>query len=222
MKTSCLLTLFTVLLGLCGSAFADKAAKSDSRWMIGAMLHTPKKSGIVVAKATPGSPAAKAGLQAGDKILEVNQLALRDIDKIQDLIAIAEGQEMVFKVERKGKKMDMKIRPARLMSEKVLPAKVAPKKVAPEAEKKCCGKKDCDKGGCAKKECAKSKCAAEGKKECCGKCEKSKCAAGDKKDCDKGACAKKECAGGGSLDGEILEELREMNKRLGAILERME
>jgi carboxyl-terminal processing protease len=59
---------------------------------------------VVILQALPGSPAAKAGLAAGDEILSVNQipLAALDFEQIAGLLSMARQKEVTLRVRRGG------------------------------------------------------------------------------------------------------------------------
>jgi regulator of sigma E protease len=57
----------------------------------------------VVADVTPNSPAARAGLQRGDQILDVNGARLYSFGELTDTIEEHPGQQLTLNIERKGK-----------------------------------------------------------------------------------------------------------------------
>jgi carboxyl-terminal processing protease len=59
---------------------------------------------VMILQAMPGSPAAKAGLAAGDEILAVNKvpLALLEFDQILELLGIARQKEVTLHVRHPG------------------------------------------------------------------------------------------------------------------------
>jgi regulator of sigma E protease len=65
----------------------------------------------VVARAEPGSPAAKAGLRPGDVISEINGQRLYHILGIADYIRDHPGEPLTLTVERRGKKLVVPFEP---------------------------------------------------------------------------------------------------------------
>ena len=64
----------------------------------------PEKDGIRLDKAMPGSPAAKAGLKAGDLIVGIGDERIRDLKALRRRIMDAEpGKSLDFRVMRDGK-----------------------------------------------------------------------------------------------------------------------
>ncbi len=68
----------------------------------------PGKSGILVTSVDEGSPAAKAGGQAGDAILELDGRKVEDGGDLREAVARAEG-EVALKVQREGRALDLKV-----------------------------------------------------------------------------------------------------------------
>jgi serine protease Do/serine protease DegQ len=64
-----------------------------------------KQPGAVITSVVPGSPAAKAGLQAGDVIVEINRKAVRGGDDVRNHIGLLPvGENVDFVVLREGKR----------------------------------------------------------------------------------------------------------------------
>jgi regulator of sigma E protease len=57
---------------------------------------------VVIAQVAPDSPAAEAGLQVGDVVLEANGEAMQDIDELVDTINSHAGQTIMLTLERDG------------------------------------------------------------------------------------------------------------------------
>nr|WP_253200976.1 RIP metalloprotease RseP [Sphingomonas quercus] len=63
----------------------------------------------VIAGVQPGSPAAAAGLRAGDRITSVSGRAIGRFEQIQDIVQIRPGERMTLAVERDGRTMSLPI-----------------------------------------------------------------------------------------------------------------
>jgi regulator of sigma E protease len=70
-------------------------------------LPLPSKVGEV----TPGSPAEKAGLQAGDRILSIDGEPVSNWDDLALRIRKSQGKELTIQVERGGQTRDVKVSP---------------------------------------------------------------------------------------------------------------
>ena len=81
---------------------------------LGIMPMRPKVE-MVLSKVVQGSPAEKAGLQIGDKILKENLTALPWQDFIKQ---VEQGESFSIKVERNGETLDKIITPVRNQSGK--------------------------------------------------------------------------------------------------------
>ncbi|MBI1732331.1 MAG: DegQ family serine endoprotease [Gammaproteobacteria bacterium] len=67
-----------------------------------------KQQGAVVNSVVPDSPAAKAGLQAGDVIVEINGKAVRNAGDVRNHIGLLQvGEKVSFSVLRDGKRRDL-------------------------------------------------------------------------------------------------------------------
>jgi PDZ domain len=77
---------------------------------IGATLESSPRTGIKVTGVTPGGPAAKAGLQIGDLILEVNGASMANWNHLlQNGIPGQPGTVMVLNIRRDGKTLKINI-----------------------------------------------------------------------------------------------------------------
>jgi serine protease Do len=66
-------------------------------------LGLKKASGIVVTRVEPGSPAADAGILAGDVIQEINQKPVKDVNDFKQKVEKEKGQESILLlVQRQG------------------------------------------------------------------------------------------------------------------------
>ena len=73
----------------------------------------PDSSGVRVADVSPGSPADSAGIQSGDYLLQVGDIAVRDPsfgEQFRSRYARAEGQTLPVKVRRGEQTVDLQIR----------------------------------------------------------------------------------------------------------------
>jgi regulator of sigma E protease len=76
-------------------------------FMIGTYSEGPAKVGYV----EKGSPAERAGFQAGDVITEINGRSINDWTKALSLIAVNPETEVSVTVEREGRKQNLSLRP---------------------------------------------------------------------------------------------------------------
>ncbi len=58
--------------------------------------------GAVITNIVPGSPAAEAGLQAGDVIVEIGRVAVDDLASAARLLTARAGERIVLRVQREG------------------------------------------------------------------------------------------------------------------------
>jgi len=73
-------------------------------------LPTPV-SGTTIGSVSPGSPAEKAGLQEGDKILEINGQKTAEWSEVSELIKNSDGQQVVLLIKRQGETLKVTGRP---------------------------------------------------------------------------------------------------------------
>lgn len=66
------------------------------------------------------SAAYLAGFRSGDKILQVNQQPIRSWEQLQDLIEISGKQDLRFRLERDGLKLDLTVRPEIVRNKNVM------------------------------------------------------------------------------------------------------
>jgi regulator of sigma E protease len=69
----------------------------------------PTKTQVTILDVTPGSPAAEAGLQPEDIILEANQEVMGDTGQLVDYINAHAGQTIVLTVERDGETFEQEV-----------------------------------------------------------------------------------------------------------------
>lgn len=74
-------------------------------------LSVSEEQGVLVAKVIPDSPAAKAGLRAGDVIQTVNGQTVTDADEIQQIVEGSQvGSNLQLQLKRNGQDMNLSIR----------------------------------------------------------------------------------------------------------------
>jgi serine protease Do len=69
---------------------------------IAGQIGTKSKTGVVVVRVIPGSPAAKAGLRRGDLIIEANQKGVRNVRDLSAAIEHKKEKGHLFLIERRG------------------------------------------------------------------------------------------------------------------------
>jgi regulator of sigma E protease len=62
-------------------------------------------SPMVIASVEPSSPAAKAGLQVGDTVLEANGRAIKDVQELSEITSARAGEATQYVIERKGQRL---------------------------------------------------------------------------------------------------------------------
>jgi predicted metalloprotease with PDZ domain len=68
--------------------------------------------GVVITSVTAGTPAAQAGLRAGDVIVSVGGRPLASVAMLKAIVeAAAIGEELALSIEREGRRLDVKVRP---------------------------------------------------------------------------------------------------------------
>jgi Do/DeqQ family serine protease len=81
-------------------------------------LTVDEDSGVLVAKVMPDSPAAKAGLRAGDVIHQINGQTVKDADTVQQAVEnTSVGNEMQLGVHRNGQNINVAVRPGALTAQ---------------------------------------------------------------------------------------------------------
>jgi len=68
----------------------------------------------IIGMILPGKPAQRAGLKPGDKIIEVDGQMVEDFYHLRDLINNSKGNELNLKVERKGKILEVRVKPEKV------------------------------------------------------------------------------------------------------------
>jgi len=68
-----------------------------------------QKNGVLVTSVEADSPAAKAGLAAGDVVLRFDGKAIEDASDLREAVNAAEGgKEVTLSIQREGRAMDVK------------------------------------------------------------------------------------------------------------------
>jgi hypothetical protein len=78
-------------------------------------LGTPSDAGAVVLFIAPGSPAAAAGLLRGDLIVKVGSERVRNDERASAALRGRPGEAIVLRVTRKGRPMDVRVVPSRIV-----------------------------------------------------------------------------------------------------------
>jgi serine protease Do len=74
-------------------------------------LGLPKAQGSAIGRVVPGSPAAKAGIRAGDVVLKFGPAEVRDANHLKSLIAQASvGSEVKVKILRRGEERELTVK----------------------------------------------------------------------------------------------------------------
>jgi 2-alkenal reductase len=77
---------------------------------VAALYNLPVEWGVYVAEVTPGSPAANAGIQAGDFITRIGEIAIdNDNSYINTLFRYQPGDTVEVEVFRNGRKVQMQV-----------------------------------------------------------------------------------------------------------------
>jgi serine protease Do len=75
-------------------------------------LELKDPSGVVVSRVAPSSPAAQAGLERGDVIVEVDRKPVKTVDDFEKATAQAAGKSVLFRVQRNGGSLYVAMTPA--------------------------------------------------------------------------------------------------------------
>lgn len=101
--------------GFAATCLHDLIAREAKRGWLGAgLIHAEGRPGLAVARVSEGSPAAKAGLVAGDVIVAIDGLDIRKISE-QELYdhttGIRPGIAVTYTVDRGGSHVDVRMVP---------------------------------------------------------------------------------------------------------------
>ena len=79
------------------------------------LAHGHYESRVAVADTVPGQPAAVAGLQAGDVLVEINGRVINNTGDVQQAILMTSGQEILIIVERDDQLRDIALVPEQIV-----------------------------------------------------------------------------------------------------------
>lgn len=139
MKTKSILMGLTLLASVATPAWSQDRPERETRrapevertrdsadidWRIGVMvdslddllrrhLQLPANMGVIADRVVEGSPAANAGLKAGDIILSAGKKPIGDLDTLKEAVAASakSGKPLVLWVLQEGKKQEIRIAP---------------------------------------------------------------------------------------------------------------
>ncbi len=81
----------------------------EGRWFLGVQLDAVEEGGLKVTHAMRGTPAAKAGLEAGDVLLSLNGIKLRDLPMLVEMLQLVRDQPVYLEVRRGEEKKKVKV-----------------------------------------------------------------------------------------------------------------
>lgn len=112
-RTLSLACLGLLVLGLASAQEAATPAQQPAkRAYLGVMVEPAKEAdrGVIIRDVTTNSPAAKAGLKAGDRVTKVGDRAIKDIEDFMGAVLRHKpGDKMAFQVEREGKEQSVSV-----------------------------------------------------------------------------------------------------------------
>jgi S1-C subfamily serine protease len=80
-----------------------------ARFQLAAAYKLAQKNGVLVTSVDADSPAAKAGLKAGDVVLKFDGKAIEDASDLREAVNAADGgTEVTLSIQRDGRPMDVK------------------------------------------------------------------------------------------------------------------
>jgi S1-C subfamily serine protease len=78
-------------------------------------LNVDEDQGVLIAKVMPNSPAAKAGLRAGDVIQKINDQPVKDAEDVQKSVESSQvGSNLQLELRRNQKDMKVTVQPGAL------------------------------------------------------------------------------------------------------------
>ena len=81
-------------------------------------LSVDEERSVLVVKLMPDSPAAKAGVRAGDVIQKLNGQAVTEAETIQQVVEhTSMGKDLPLEVRRNGNNLNLAVRPGILQAE---------------------------------------------------------------------------------------------------------
>jgi len=81
-------------------------------------LNVTEEQGVLIVRVVPDSPAARAGLRAGDVVRSVNGQNIAQADELQNAVAQSQvGSNMQVQVRRGGQDVDLTVQPGALPAE---------------------------------------------------------------------------------------------------------
>lgn len=86
-------------------------ARTVGNDQIGTIGIEPYLAGVGVARVQPGTPAAQAGIQAGDKLVAVNGTEITSYQHFKEMLNSSNGQAQVIKVMRNNQPMELSVTP---------------------------------------------------------------------------------------------------------------
>lgn len=92
-------------------------AKSFGDEQVGIVGVEPYLGWISIGQVLPNSPAARAGLQAGDKIIQVEANAISAWSQFKKALADSAGRELAMKVTRGQQTLELRVKPEKMEGE---------------------------------------------------------------------------------------------------------
>src|SRR6185503_6770507 len=86
-------------------------AETMEREQVGTIGVEPSLASVKVAQVVKDSPAARAGMKAGDKIIAVDGEPVTAWNQFKDVLRRSEGRALTFRVERQGSVLEMQAAP---------------------------------------------------------------------------------------------------------------
>lgn len=68
-----------------------------------------ENAAVTISQVLPDSPAEQAGIKFGDRIVEVNETSVTDVQTTQDVIAEASGETIILSIERGRETLDTEV-----------------------------------------------------------------------------------------------------------------